>query len=579
MNNSSTSTPRSNIPVVELVRVSTDTQAAADKAGIPAQREANKQTCQRYKLRVVKTVELIDVSGADVFQTPEMKEIIQLIEAGKIHGIVTAEYSRLLRSDKWSDLALLQVFAEYNVQVFLPSGPIDFCSEAGFTQASVFNLVSALERRRIAERMRRGKEEKRKRGEHVAGGIGLPLGLTYSKDKGWEYTPEIETVREAFQRFLAGERNLAELGRKLGIKRKTLRVILQNEAYTGWRVYKTKRDLSPQGKYQTQDGRRGHRRKIPREPEEIIRVRLPLEPIVSEVDFATVQKLLEETRTRVLRNRKDRSELFTYRGFLFCGHPECGLVLYGTQKTSKTGKHTPGRRFYFCKSLHPYRQPKDGWRCSNKHMVSGKVDEAVDNAIQEKLTTPTLMLEALEAYNESVTAGWQRNQGDRGSIEKKVSRLEARRERVLESFYDGVVSKEERDEKLVAVSGELDSLRTALNDAESKPPTLDPETVVSLLSTFHEWQFLEAMQKRRILEALMPAIFVYRYQIQGILFPTSRLGSEVVTRTAHLRAAAAILPTRACETREVRRGITRQHVRDSPPQGGGAIHPRSSRRR
>ena len=101
------------IPVVELVRVSTETQAAEDKAGIPAQREANRQTCQRYGLHVAKTVELIDVSGANVFQTPEMQEIIQMIEAGRIQGIVTAEYSRLLRSDRWSDLAVLQMCSRW----------------------------------------------------------------------------------------------------------------------------------------------------------------------------------------------------------------------------------------------------------------------------------------------------------------------------------------------------------------------------------------------------------------------------------------------------------------------------------
>ncbi len=120
--------PGHTVPVVELVRVSSETQAAEDKAGIPAQREANRQTCARYNLRVVKAVELIDVSGADVFQTPEMQDIIQMIEAGRIQGLVTAEYSRLLRSDRWSDLAVLQVFAEYNIQVFLPSGPVDFQS-------------------------------------------------------------------------------------------------------------------------------------------------------------------------------------------------------------------------------------------------------------------------------------------------------------------------------------------------------------------------------------------------------------------------------------------------------------------
>ena len=525
----------------------------------------------------MKTVELIDVSGADVFQTPEMKEIIQMIEAKTIHGIVTAEYSRLLRSDKWSDLALLQVFAENDVQVFLPSGPIDFCSEAGFTQASIFNLVSALERRRITERMRRGKEEKRKRGEHVAGGVGLPRGVTYSKEQGWEYTPEIEIVREAFKRFLAGERNLAELGRKLGTPRTTVRFILRNEIYTGWRVYNQKRDLSASGRYPGIDGRRADRRRIPREPDEIIRVRLPLKPIVTQREFTEVQRLLEQTRTTVLRSRKDHTELFTYRGFLFCGDDECGLVLYGNQTTSRTGKLTPGRRFYFCKSLHPYRRPKDGWRCSNKHMVSGKVDAAIDALIQDKLTTSEFLLEALKAYNDSLTDGWQKGQGNRGSIKNRIVRLETRRNRVLESFYDGVISKQERDEKLKTVSQDLESLRAVLDEADNTPQTLDPEVVLSLVSMFQEWQFLEVMQKRRVLEALMPAIFVYRYQVRGILFPASKLGSnQVVTKGSRFPAAVATPPERSGGIRVTRPRTTRRRVPDSPHPGAGGRLRRSS---
>ena len=577
--NSSSSTS-SVIPVVELVRVSTETQAAEDKAGIPAQREANRQTCKRYRLHVLKAVELIDVSGADVFQTPEMQEIIQMIEAGRIRGIVTAEYSRLLRSDRWSDLAVLQVFAEHNIQLFLPSGPVDFQSEAGFTQVSILNLVSALERRRIAERMRRGKEEKRKRGEHVAGGLGLPRGVTYSKERRWEYTPEIEVVREAFKRFLDGERNLAELGRKLGIARNTVRFILRNEIYTGWRVYNQKRDLSSSGRYPGIDGRRADRRKIPREPDEIIRVRLPLKPIVTEREFKEVHRLLEQTRTTVLRSRKDRTELFTYRGFLFCGDDECGLVQYGNQTTSRTGKLTPGRRFYYCKSLHPYRRPKDGWRCSNKHMVSGKVDAAIDALIQDKLTTSEFLLEALKAYNDSLTDGWQKGQRNRGSIKNRIVRLETRRNRVLESFYDGVISKQERDEKLKTVSQDLESLRAVLDEADNTPQTLDAEVVLSLVSMFQEWRFLEVMQKRRILEALMPAIFVYRYKVQGILFPASKLGStEVVTKGNRFRAAGATPRARSCETPATRRETVRHCLRGSPRRDAGTTRRRRARHR
>lgn len=73
-------------------------------------------------------------------------------------------------------------------------------------------------------------------------------------------------------------------------------------------------------------------------------------------------------------------------------------------------------------------------------MVSGKVDRAIDTAIVEKLTTPDVLLEAVAAYNDSLSKEWSGNRRDKTSIMKKSSSLEPKRKRILESFYDGVIS-------------------------------------------------------------------------------------------------------------------------------------------
>jgi len=56
--------------VIELIRVSTEEQAAEDRAGIPAQRDANRRTARTYGLTIVRSIEIVDVSGAAVLSSP-----------------------------------------------------------------------------------------------------------------------------------------------------------------------------------------------------------------------------------------------------------------------------------------------------------------------------------------------------------------------------------------------------------------------------------------------------------------------------------------------------------------------------
>ena len=117
--------------VIELIRVSTKEQAASDRASIPAQRAINKRTSDIYGLTVVRSIELSDVSGAAVLYAPEMKQLLELIKDAEIHGVVTREFSRLMRPENFSDYAILQAFAESNTLLYLPDGPIDFSCKTG----------------------------------------------------------------------------------------------------------------------------------------------------------------------------------------------------------------------------------------------------------------------------------------------------------------------------------------------------------------------------------------------------------------------------------------------------------------
>src|SRR5207247_2556005 len=105
-----------------------------------------------------------------------------------------------------------------------------------------------------------------------------------------------------------------------------------NQIYAGWLVFDHKRDPSPQGKYGIDaDGRPRFskktgelirdRKRIARPEEDVIRVRVIDEPLVSEVDFARVQSIIARKAEISLRQRRKVGH-FTFNGFLWCS--KCG---------------------------------------------------------------------------------------------------------------------------------------------------------------------------------------------------------------------------------------------------------------
>ena len=157
--------------VIGLIRVSTQAQAGDDRGGIPAQREINRRTAKNFDLEIVRTIEIVDVSGALVLASPEMHELLRLIESPDIDGVVTKEFSRLIRPDKFTDLALLETFIETKTILFLPDGPVDLSSKNGRFMGTIRAAFAGLERSEILDRMQDAKEAIRRAGKHPGGQV------------------------------------------------------------------------------------------------------------------------------------------------------------------------------------------------------------------------------------------------------------------------------------------------------------------------------------------------------------------------------------------------------------------------
>ena len=506
--------------VLELIRVSTEAQAGEEKGGIPAQKAINRRTARAYGLDIVKSIEIVDVSGSRVLQSPGMQELLRLMELPEISGVVTREFSRLFRPERFDDYALLQYFIDTECTFYLPDGPIDLASKSGRLLGTIRAALAGLERREIVERMMDAKEALRKAGKHPGGTANLPYGVGYSKERGWYYTLDAEKVKQAFSLFLSG-RGYGEIANRLNFPRTTVRFILQNPIYCGWRLYDKKRDLSPSGYVPRPGGRQGYRRKIKRAPEEIIRVRV-LDGLVREEDFQRVQEVIELKRQKHWRSHAHRPARYTYNGYLICG--DCASLIY---------THTSREEFYVCKSHRPRekknRDKKGLASCTNGYMLRKKLEAKIDELLGIKIREPDFLRPLLEAYNDRVKFSQPTPAIDERAVTAKLNALGEKRQRILETFFESIIGKEERDRRLGPIDRKISTYENLLMECSpqtEKRPVLDLESVLAVVEPFAEWEFLDREDQRAMLRALCPEISVYRYSVKGLTLNLSAGGEH-----------------------------------------------------
>lgn len=468
--------------VIQLLRVSTVGQADDSHASIPSQRTINQRTCDQYGLTIVRTIELIGVSGTAVLLTPEIQDMLRLMTDPEIHGVVAREFSRLMRPENLADFALLQAFAESNCKLFLPDGPIDFSSNDGRLMGTLKATIAGNVRREMLKAAWESRETKRRNGELAQSRICLPFGVDNKKDQWW-YTPDAERIKEAFRMVLNGETSYFTIGKKVGIEPHSLAYMLKNPIYSGWRVIDKKRDMSAAGKYPVADGRQGDRRKIQRAPEEIIRKQVINDPLVSESDFALVQRILGMKKSFHWRTSPGYEQRYTYNGFLDC---TCQSRVYS--------KHMR-KDYYVCKN-----------RCGAKQMRREIVDPQLDKMFGKTFQSARFIKAMARAGSQpSVNSN---------NVARQIDALIAKRERVLDTYYEGAITREERDGKLKEIDRERQVFEGLLG--REKPATVNTDLLSKRFSVFRGFERLSRDQKRRLLNTITPRIIVANYEVEGI---------------------------------------------------------------
>jgi DNA invertase Pin-like site-specific DNA recombinase len=152
------------VKAIGYIRVSTDQQA---ERGISLE-------AQRERVRAMATVqgaELLDVivdggESAKSMNRPGLKQVLSLVNTGKVQAVIIAKLDRLTRSVK--DLCtLLELFEKHGVALISVAESLDTGSAAGRLVITIMGAVSQWEREAIGERTREALRHKRSKGQRV----------------------------------------------------------------------------------------------------------------------------------------------------------------------------------------------------------------------------------------------------------------------------------------------------------------------------------------------------------------------------------------------------------------------------
>lgn len=401
------------------------------------------------------------LSGTSTSRRPEFRRMIELARAGGIDLILTKEVSRFARNTV-DTLTVTRELKALGVGVIFLNDGIDTRDNDGEFRLTIMASVAQEESRKISERTRWGQAQALKRGVVFGNGI---YGYTL-RDGQLTVDPEqAEVVRSVYQKFLVERkgtyviaRELTELGidppmRPGGAWSSTAVLrILRNEKYTG--------DLLQQ-KYRTLDYL--SHRKVPNEgdvPQFLLRDHH--EEIISHEMFAEAQEELAR-RHALLGDKRRFSARYWFSGKVICG--DCGST-FAVKRTRRNGNEYTR---LICRGSTAVRH---GGTCRMRGISLRMLETCARHVLGQLSLDRDAMVNELLNELQTLRQNGSTAQ-DAEKINHAIQRQTARRERALEAYLDGTITKEDWTRQSKKCDAELARLSAQLAERETLASSLE----------------------------------------------------------------------------------------------------------
>jgi site-specific DNA recombinase len=430
------------VRVALYARVSTDRQAQAGT--IESQIALLEQRIQADGVPADALVRYVDdgYSGS-LIHRPALDRLRDASAAGLLDRLYLLEPDRLARTFVYQWL-LSEEFQAAGVElIWVQHAPAATAEEQLLVQ--IQGSVAEYERAKILERCRRGRRYAAQQGQVQALSF-APYGYRYvtKADGGGAARYEVDlaeagVVRQIFRWVTAERCSTVEVVRRLagaGIPTRTgkatwqrpaIHDLLTNPAYRGEAAFGRTRIVREGGQLH---GTRGVRR-VPAPPAAWIMI--PVPPIVSPALFAAAAEQLASEQRRV----QPATEGYLLTGLVRCG--SCGSACVGR----RTWKDRPSGRqayhYYRCQGTD--RRRTGGVRlCHRRGLPMDLVDAAVWHEVRQLLADPGRVLTEYQRRLDGTQTGEQQ---ERAGIERQLHQAQRARDRLIESYTEGVIDKQD----------------------------------------------------------------------------------------------------------------------------------------
>jgi len=161
-----------------------------------------------------------------------------------------------------------------------------------------------------------------------------------------------------------------------------------------------------------------------------------------------------------------------------------------------------------------YYKPRDGnHTCKTRYMDREKIEATLDALLGEHLIRPSFLERCVDELTRRSKSDDSANRTER--LTSVLASSQRKRQRIIDSFVDGVLSLEERNERLAIIDQEIQEALEMLNREKPSVP-IDLGALTKALAPLAEWRYWSRDEKRKLLAALMPEIRVADYEVESL---------------------------------------------------------------
>jgi site-specific DNA recombinase len=476
---------------VLYLRVSTKEQAEtggeAEGYSIPAQREACLRKAMNLKASVLD--EFVDRGeSARSADRPELQRLLAFVAANPVRYVIVHKVDRLARN-RYDDVQITVALKAAGCQLVSCTESIDD-TPSGMLLHGIMSSIAEFYSRNLANEVIKGSTQKAKNGGTVGK---APTG--YLNHRLYEQGREIRTVivdpergplmRQAFELYATGQwtiRNLLEELTKRGLTgaptptrpakpltQSNLHRLLRHPYYKGIVRY---RGVEYPGKHQ---------------------------PLVSPALWQRVQEVLDAQN---YAGEKTRVHPHYLKGSVYCGTCRARLIVH----------HARGRRG----GIYPYfvclgRQQKRT-DCTQRAMPIDVVEALVEQHYRTIQPFAGLVQELRVVIVEELTSHQVEAARERERVERRVRRLEAERQKLLDAYYAEAIDTELLKREQGRILSELTHTRERLAAAEGKFETLEAnlDQALALAGNWYQLYLGAGPKERRLMnQAIFERLYVF----------------------------------------------------------------------